>query len=401
MDEDFDQLIKRCAVLLSSEVPEEINRGVEILQSFFVMNEGEGKKLGFARIAQEITAYHGGVVLNQLWIGTLGQVPRQDDFTAFKFMVVYGTALAYLSSSKVFVERTLRLSAIGAKERQAACKIYRELSGLFVEEARLLQKGEETYEELNFRVMMTAPLQIVANFARGSEAFREAMREVAEQQSLFDYLGPLLSQDFLNKLPAEDSFGVRAWMTRLVTSLAFAADSQLWALERGLLKLIAAIYEASPLEESKRIGSPFVRCTALLLYLLEMEATAERMRVHNALSGFKPHKQKINCSELPFKPWRHIEAKLRKYPVTMMTQPRCPEQWKVRAETGVGHEAVGTPVVCSWKLCKAGPEPVIGKKFGKCAICQVSRYCSKDHQKLHWPTHKVHCQAGATRKPAS
>ncbi|GAQ91208.1 hypothetical protein KFL_007430060 [Klebsormidium nitens] len=116
------------------------------------------------------------------------------------------------------------------------------------------------------------------------------------------------------------------------------------------------------------------------------------MRAHNALSGLKPHKKKINAAPPIYDlGWYYIEARMqgKKAPIGLL---RNIKEYKLK-HTGDGDVV---PVVCSWKLCTEGPETG-EKKFGKCALCQIARYCSKEHQKLHWPSHKIHCQASRAR----
>lgn len=276
-----------------------------------------------------------------------------------------------LTSSRVVVERYLDL--VGTDERRNAGDILRKLSSRALKSARTLPKDIGSY----VRGTITVPLMALANFARGSRrGFREVMMESSQEQSIFESLGYLLSSDFLSKLTARSAFEIRTWLSSLAATLAFSADSQLWALDKGLLKFVAAIYEASPLRDLKNTSQrngcdPVIRCNAVLLHLLQTEATAERVPAHNALSGFRPHKRKINFAE-KIPPWSYIEARLQGLPAHLPGLPSAAE-WKVRGEKNTG--SLGVPVVCSWKMCTAEPEPVIGKKFGKCSLCQVARYC--------------------------
>lgn len=62
MEEDLDRKVERCATMLLSDDSADIHAGAEIFRELY--RKGE---LCFARFAQEIAAYKGGMVLKRLW----------------------------------------------------------------------------------------------------------------------------------------------------------------------------------------------------------------------------------------------------------------------------------------------------------------------------------------------
>ncbi|GAQ83150.1 hypothetical protein KFL_001370200 [Klebsormidium nitens] len=409
MEDDLDQIVHKCVAMLMSNDPELIMQSAELLQALMKERESMEK---VARVVQEIAAYRGGAVLNLIWMGTLGRNPSNTGGDkACEYFIVCTAAFQVFTSSKAVVERYL--TTIGANERESARAIYEALSSRPLSTAQAFSRGKKT---LLIESFIIRPLDCLANFAKGSKVFRDVIKDFAEQRSIFDTFGTFLSAEFLGDLRAEDQWSVRVALTSLAEALAFSNDSQLWALDKGLLKLISAIYEHSPLEDLKNKSKPalkhkaipVMRCTAVLMYLLERESTLEKLRAHNALAGFKPHRRKIdaasmNCYKshggkvngatiLEGRYWGYMEAKLQGVPVTLaLGNERIPPGYlrkQMRGKDG----GMDVQVVCSWKLCTAGEEQ-IGRKFGKCSVCQVARYCSKEHQSLHWRTHKVHCRA--------
>ncbi|GAQ82431.1 hypothetical protein KFL_001110080 [Klebsormidium nitens] len=187
----------------------------------------------------------------------------------------------------------------------------------------------------------------------------------------------LLRPAFLAAIETDLAQKLRLYLASLAVSLT---DSQIWAIERGLLTLLAAPYKQSSLGEfskaSQRGDSPAFRCNLVLFSLLAFEPTAEKLRAHNALEGFRPHNQKINSAEVH--PWSGFVKRLQGVVIPVANEYF--ENWKMTGDRYDGRFWI--PVVCSWTLCAAGREPVVGKRFS-----------SNEHQKLHWATHKVHCKA--------
>ncbi|GAQ88154.1 hypothetical protein KFL_004040140 [Klebsormidium nitens] len=413
MEGDLDNIVERCASLLTSA--DGIWSGCGLLLA--LSKSGDENRISFARVAQEIAARDGGAVLRRLF---------------------YIVSLATLTSSKVVVERCLRdgLPPEGAErgrgpeengtgtgrekthserepeegkigrgpeEKENARQIYARLV-LHIEHfsgpARLLEALLNSPQLTAFNsLMVAASLESLANFARASKAFREAIREAAEERNVFEQFGDLLRAEYLAKMSRRIALEIRLALASLAVSLAYSVDSQMWAIVRGLPKLIAAIYEASPLRESskysERLMSPAYRCNMALVRLLSVDSAAEKLRAHNALEGFRPHKRKINMAEPECHPWTTFKIRLQDGELSL-TREMSAANWKPMEDRLNGR--FWTPVVCSRKLCAAGREPDVGKGFSKCGRCQVARYCSKEHQKLHWETHKKHCKADQAKK---
>ncbi|GAQ83609.1 hypothetical protein KFL_001540270 [Klebsormidium nitens] len=397
MDEDMDSTVERCAALLISDDADQVQSAVNLLKSVYA--SGDGGVDTFATIVQEIAECQGGSVLWQLLLLTLGQSYAEVLEKGFNHFHSSTLALALLTSSKVVVESYLR-EGFGTDEKENAREILTRLVRQTVGIARM--QFQENKVSRAFGTLVIVPsLECLANFARRSKVFRDAIKECAENGSIFDQYKTLLSAETLAAVsPASQTVRVRFHLASIAVSLAFSADSQMWAIDMGLLKLLAAIYEATPLRElskrSKRHKSPAFRCNKILLRLLDSDATAEKLLAHNALSGFRPHRRKINGAEPEFVAWAFYQRRFQgeKIPIgTVMSA----EDWKLAEQAWNGDLQV--PVMCSWRLCAAEREPVVGKGFSKCGRCHTARYCSKEHQKLHWRTHKVHCEANqATAK---
>ncbi|GAQ83032.1 hypothetical protein KFL_001330150 [Klebsormidium nitens] len=388
MDGDFDQLVERLAAMLTSADPEDIKGGASLLYELFL---SAGRDT-FSRLAQELAAYQGGIILKRLLDGAVTQKDpeRQDtDLVTTEFLYARCCqAMGSLSSSKVVVDRYFNKSWESPEGRRVCKCIFLDLSGHLLTRAREIERGQ-SHLNLFADAWVLAPLECLANFAAHSKVFRQAMKDACEERTLFDRLGFLLSAGIQRTLSRRNAQRIRVLMADVAVTLAFSADSQLWALDRGVLKLIAAVYAVSPGDHRQDAlgweGSPAFLCNAVLLHLLPTESAAEKLRAHNALDGFRPHRRKMNDAAIPeLDLWKYFEGKLQGRPVPTIPRDAQTRSLDVRAD--------GAPIVCSWKECTAGPEPP-GTAFKRCAGCQVSRYCSKEHQRLHWRTHKVHCRA--------
>ncbi|GAQ80472.1 hypothetical protein KFL_000550040 [Klebsormidium nitens] len=439
MEGDLDETVERCASLLTSE-SDGIRAGWSLLIG--LLQGGDENRLRFARVAQEIAACNGGAVLRRLLWLTLGRLYRIELDTEGRqhFLASsYTLSLGMLTSSKVVVKRCLReglrpggeenkfrpeeddetgtkrgekdngggpeekRNGRGPEEKENARQIYAHLLRHVAHFCKIVRLSGGLWNSSTLKRLSTlvvaGSLECLANFARASKAFRDAIRDAAEEPNMFEQLTDLLRSECVAQMSSDIVRKIRLALAGLAVSLASSADSQFWAIDRGLLKLIATIYEASPVRElaklSKRAASPAYRCNIALFRLLSVDTLAEKLRAHNVLEGFRPHKRTINSAEPESHPWAYFEGRLQGLEMPLRRELSAAD-WKLAEEQLSGRYLV--PVVCSWRLCAAGREPVIGKGFSKCGRCQVARYCSKEHQKLHWETHKKHCKAPQAKK---
>lgn len=387
--ENQDETVERCGALLVSEDCRELARGFVALVELPLACE---RPWGFGRVLQELAAYKGGAVAERVVRGALhdffesetvvrdtGTQAAPENEAELADEAAYGAIacvwiLGMLSRSGVAAERCL--TARDASEKQNAKELYCNLVGNALKAAHQMAYG--TWEEplpkwkalvyIHGEQTIGAALDSVADFARYSRVFRDAMKDTLEEISLFECFSVFLAGDFLAVISARKADRIRRVMADLAVSLSMSPDSQIWALDKGLLKLVAAIYKATTMRQvrddnRKEEHPPLFRCNTVLFTLLETPATLSKLRAHNALAGFRPHKRKMNEADPSINVWRSFEAQLQGVPL----------QWPTLAQKC--KEVRPPEIVCSWKLCSAGQEVDAGKKFGKCALCQVSRYC--------------------------
>lgn len=390
--EDQDEIVEQCGTLLMSEDVKTVADGFYALQAVALDAQRQGSR-GLGRVLQELAAYKGGAVIERVLRGAKRNSDSNceldnsgTDAGPQKFIdgvkignepvfdfIMCSWALGLLSRSTVVVERCLAAGAMG--EEQTAKELYRSLTGNALKGARQLAYGpwaeplpkwEEAIAVFGEQ-MIVAALESAMSFLRYSRVFRDSMRDALEESSLFEDLGFFLAEDFLAMISADWDDRIRRVMADLAVSLAMSTDSQLWALDKGLLKLVAAIYEATTerqLRKDAKRGklSPLFRCNLVLFNLLQTPAMLEKMRAHNVLAGFRPHKPKMNEADRSTNVWRNFEKRLQ----------GVPGKWEITQEC---REFPPAEILCSWKLCSAGQELKGEKSYGKCALCQVARYC--------------------------
>lgn len=276
MEGDLDETVQRCASLLTSD--DGIGSACSLLMGLWREGSSDEKRMIFARLAQEVAASHGGTVLRHLLWRTLGQpyLPLdsqgQQNFLA---SVHCNLSLGMLTSSKVVVERCLREglglkdlweSGVGPKENGSGMRQGKTLDsgrGPKEEETGRVPEERETARQIYARLMLhiahfsaivrlsgelsirpavnnlvtlvvAGSLECLSNFARASKAFRDAIRDAAEEQNMFERFGDLLRPEHLTKIVPHTALEIRLSLASLAVSLAHSADSQLWAIDRGL-----------------------------------------------------------------------------------------------------------------------------------------------------------------------
>ncbi|GAQ85342.1 hypothetical protein KFL_002300140 [Klebsormidium nitens] len=193
------------------------------------------------RIIQELAAYKGGAGFERILTGVLWEVQLEGDSSEdyVKTLIEYNMscqALASLTESNVAVERCLK--ALAKNKRQVAQHIYKRLSENALKAARGYKRGSE--DGPSFEMMVVAPLECLTNFVRVSRSFRDAIENSLAEISMPESLGFFLSAEFLDALSKKDAFAVQYLFSSIAASLALYPDSQIWALDKGLLKMLAA-----------------------------------------------------------------------------------------------------------------------------------------------------------------
>jgi hypothetical protein len=386
-EEDLDHFVGRCASSLMSD-----DWG-EVLSVTKLLNEVHDSTKR-ARIAQEIAAYKGGSVLSLL----LKRIRRYSgnpcsrseeseemkdpdirvDFPGIdekKYVVplfIWTFALVRLADCKVMMDRCLREDST----------ISRGLAEAF---ASLVLMGLEGLRCMKTSVwMLLTGLEGFLKFSNSSRGFRDTMKQLRNLAHVFESFVSMLSKENL-RLLGENSAVAKLYLSNLILLLALSPDSQMWAIDMGLLRIIAAIYEGTHLrnvagKSIKQIRNPALKCNAALIRLLDSDASLDKLRQLKALSILKSHKSIINAVQPEAEAWTYIKAKVLGQTVSSMRQisseglvPISEEYWKEGRRVGCG--ASLTRAVCSWKLCTAGPEPDTGKGYSRCARCQVAHYC--------------------------
>lgn len=239
----------------------------------------------------------------------------------------------------------------------------------------------------------------LTNLARSSRLFREALKDLPNTTEIFDVFKRVFSKQ-LSKRLEPDQKTIRDFkylLSSVVASLAFSADSQMWALERGLLDVICAVYEGTHRREianslvaednNRRSKCPARKCNMVLLRLVETEGALRKLQQLDALSSLKVYKGVIDAAQAGSGLiWRRIQAGLAGKVPRVLRQSDCgksrfgskssysDEQWRfIRRVVTSGN--FHTQTVCSWEHFAAGPEPDSEGLFSKCARCQVARYC--------------------------
>jgi hypothetical protein len=402
-EEDLDRFVARCASLLLSDDCLEVLSGVHLLKEAHKSRDS----VEFSRKAQELAAYEGGSLLKALLEKAVDpshrQVVHQASNEGVQFWkqlqgssekfappfralssLTCTSALVKLADSKVVVDCCLREGTYTRDLAEGFASSV--LLGLecFCEKKSRSFKGPFTA----LTSLLQVGLQGFVNFAKSSRSFREAMKQLPNLARLFEGFESILSKNPLKALrelkverPDQET---KLLLSSLAVSLAFSSDSHLWSIDMGLLRIIAAIYESTHRREltgrPERINCPAFRCNNVLARLLGDEASLEKLRGANALSVLRPHKNIISAVQPESQTWGYIKAKLSGKPVARIRLPSSEglvptsaATWKISRRLGCG--LYSTQIVCSWKLCTAGPQPDVGKGFSRCSGCQAANYC--------------------------
>ncbi|GAQ88009.1 hypothetical protein KFL_003930130 [Klebsormidium nitens] len=272
-DGDLDRFVERCAALLTSESPEEILSGARLLKNAL---ESAGETDSYSGKLQELAAFDGGFVLLVVLGRVLHAPSRRPGMQTYSVVQDYEEtvssdedkqesnasdplkfastgALLRLTDSKVVVDFLLKDGAVArALAEEFTLDLTMGLQSLFYEDQAEVSGVETAFVRFG--------VDGLANLARTSKLFRDALK----------------------------------------------TDSQVWALEKGLLDIICTVFGsthrreiASSLvadDDSRRLKCPARKCNLVLVRLIETEEALKKLQQLDAVSRLKVHKAIINAA---------------------------------------------------------------------------------------------------------
>lgn len=230
-------------------------------------------------------------------------------------------------------------------------------------------------------------LEGLANFAKASKAFREAIIDLDASLGIFSALKDAFSEDHRSCFSLTMIQRMRSLVSRLMVSLTLSPDSQRTCLiDRGLIQILVRIYETTPsLPEHPDPPSdlplslnPAFRCNLTILRLLDDGTAAEKLRLTGAFNALEPHQSIMNRAMPNIQPWGFVAETLSGLPFRFKHSsgdPYSSRDWKMSGREFDTGESTAQ-VVCSWKHCDAGTQSdQTVNKFKKCARCEIAHYC--------------------------
>lgn len=244
----LDQFVDHCAPLLISDDWRRVLRGTEMLKEAHL----SGDEIHFSRQAQELAAYtRGGSVLIALLRRLLGQSTRSEEERDTSYLgfvddkkaleVACTFAFVRLTNSRTVVNWCLRKEDI-------ARKITAEFTFLVIKGVEDLGSKNAMESAWDPVWMQIQGLEGLFNFARCSKGYRELLKRLPTMARSFQAFESVLSREDLNLLGKDGlkcSSDAKSLLSGLVLVLASSTDSMFWAIDMGLLRIIAAIFEST------------------------------------------------------------------------------------------------------------------------------------------------------------
>ncbi|GAQ84040.1 hypothetical protein KFL_001730330 [Klebsormidium nitens] len=190
---------------------------------------------------------------------------------------------------------------------------------------------------------------------------------------------------------------VRHGVIDLILSLTLAKDSQEWMIDKGFLTLLASIC-ATDRYDMEEIPAT-MSCATVLWRLCDSPTLSRKIKEAGELSSIlEPYSRLLNSKLRGV--WDVFQETMRRRSgkASKVKAASVREIWKYNAS-----KFIGIAAVCSWEGCSEGLDLSLAafgldleglkkiKKLSRCGRCGMAYYCSKDHQKLHWVTHKKDC----------
>ncbi|GAQ92227.1 hypothetical protein KFL_009500050 [Klebsormidium nitens] len=363
-----------------------------------------GERVRFARAVQELAIYRQGSIIKNLTKQLLQEQEEFDAYTSACLKSVtdlFGcTSIEQLGLSSMIVlpptqDLQSQAASILVLSRLATSKVVAQTcltnKDVVKKLARNLSKKIARIETVTADSRdVVCTLQGIANFAHASKLFRQEMQAI--NMNLLPAVQKLLSKHYFF-LSEEEVYASTESLARLIETLALSSDSRVWMIDTGDLQVMTELFRFERPANKAEKEDVISRCAFSLLRLLESKECLQKMRESDVFSLLKPYSSLLDNHTPRF--WSHLENKLLDDAYDKNLKEVLPSfqgshpVWKSlrRADFAV-------PTVCSWGDCTA-LESASTTAFSKCGRCGVARYCSKEHQKLHWPAHKKHCLSKA------
>lgn len=365
----MEQLVNQYASGLMLEEPNafyEAVRGLEELRA--QGSQSILDKMKYSRLLQELSAYNGGAILKVILKEAFAfSASRESPCQELRLGLEACLMLVTLTDSPMVARACLqevedfRLLATALMGAHIA----------FMKSSEDTDRLAEASSCTNLHYALTA-LRGIVNFARASRAFCLTLQDYDD---LFPALEHLLDTFTKSESVSFTLIGKAADDTlRLLSTFALSENCKEWAIDRGLIRLHAALIkltlkgdliEQRFKERSKETTRQNAKQPAetrrsyadLAQELLEID---RRMRDPNT-------EQKVG------KKLRADFLRNVKHQAMRMCDGSENRSTKFAAARATGR--FDTPIVCSLDLCDAGTALDAGRPFSKCANCSLAIYC--------------------------
>ncbi|GAQ84049.1 hypothetical protein KFL_001740080 [Klebsormidium nitens] len=233
-------------------------------------------------------------------------------------------------------------------------------------------------------------LRALCGLSRASKKFRALLRS---DMQVLTSIQRMLSLEATRMSPLEPVLGEDNPANAVGTLLGVMAtaesckDSRIWMIEKlEFCELIVKVLSKAAsvdVNVTARVG-----CTHALLVLLDDRVTRSMLQKRGGARVLSPVSGKFQLATPCPGLWSILKQ--------LLSNPRA--EWPPHISQylqnlrALAKCAMGFQTLCSWSQCN--PDLMLQfpyKDLKKCGACKSAYYCCKEHQKLHWPTHKNAC----------
>ncbi|GAQ88460.1 hypothetical protein KFL_004300110 [Klebsormidium nitens] len=411
----MEHIVEYHANKLQSERYEDLKVAVEYIEALRVEADYTSEaRIRFSRLLQELLAYKRGAVIHKI-LQQMRRAPPNAATEIRKLRTYSTTVLVALSENQAVAQYCVREEHKTRVIARALLDSHTILMNVVPDQLRgkryipdhLVEdpSGEgERYKYLNLAV---ENVRGFVNFSRASRTFRLVLQEL---DGLFPALESLVAREITELASTDILRKTVKYMHRLMDTFALFEDSQQWALDKGMIRIHAAIQRLLGMEgvieadnaAVEMFNYPDPTSVATRWYI----ASGEKMLLDLDEKIRESRGNRREVKRLRTEYLESVKAHLTATgPVAGAANglfsgaPNQDPQTFAKSLTAWASGRTGAPIVCSWELCETGSVVDAGRPFSKCSSCMLAYYCrflflliSKEHQKLHWRSHKKHCQ---------